>query len=391
MIAKNLSDISSYDLDQLVEQSVRESITIEFKRELPGNSDQDKKEFLADLTALANTQGGDLIFGIDEVDGAASSVVGVPAALVDAELLRLSNIIASGVEPRIRYQSRAIDHPSGHVVIIRAERSWHAPHRVTLKGHDKFYGRTSAGKYSLDVQQLRTAFVESESVIERLRDFRSTRLIEILAGRTPVAMTGESKLVLHLLPIDSFSQSEPRDILGRNIDSSLMTPMNWSAASGRITLEGKLVYTHQVNGGSTSYVHFYRNGIIEAVDSSVLNHTLENGAKNLPSVGYERMIIEALTKYLEFQKGVGFHPPIAIAITLTSVKGAQIGVDQMWMMFQQNPVLQENLVLPEMMLHDFEQNYASVIRPAFDLVWNACGVAESKNFDADGNWKPFRR
>jgi hypothetical protein len=62
MIPKSLDEISGNDLDQLVEQSVPESTTLEYKRELPGNSDQDKKEFLADLTALANTQGGDLIF-----------------------------------------------------------------------------------------------------------------------------------------------------------------------------------------------------------------------------------------------------------------------------------------------------------------------------------------
>jgi len=31
------------------------------------------------------------------------------------------------------------------VLVVRSERSWIGPHRVVLKGHDKFYARNSAG------------------------------------------------------------------------------------------------------------------------------------------------------------------------------------------------------------------------------------------------------
>ena len=64
MIQKRLVDLAPSDFEALVANAVAESATLEFKRSLFGNNDADKREFLADVSALANSAGGDLIFGI---------------------------------------------------------------------------------------------------------------------------------------------------------------------------------------------------------------------------------------------------------------------------------------------------------------------------------------
>src|SRR4051812_41318824 len=99
MIPKPLSQVSERDIQALVGQ-VSEGRTLDFKRDLPGGSDADKKEFLADVSSFANTNGGDLILGVDEKAGVASKIVGVSASDVDAETLRLEQIILSGLDPR---------------------------------------------------------------------------------------------------------------------------------------------------------------------------------------------------------------------------------------------------------------------------------------------------
>ncbi|GAJ18756.1 unnamed protein product, partial [marine sediment metagenome] len=66
MIAKNVNEITKDDLQALIDNSVLEGKTIEYKQSLPGNSDSDKKEFLADICSFSNTSGGDLIYGITE-------------------------------------------------------------------------------------------------------------------------------------------------------------------------------------------------------------------------------------------------------------------------------------------------------------------------------------
>jgi predicted HTH transcriptional regulator len=66
MIPKPLAEITESDLLGLITNGIAESRTLDYKRSLPGNSDADKKEFLADVSSFANTAGGDLVFGIDE-------------------------------------------------------------------------------------------------------------------------------------------------------------------------------------------------------------------------------------------------------------------------------------------------------------------------------------
>lgn len=48
MIPKKLSDTSEGDLTALITNGVAEGRTIDYKRDLPGNADSDKKEFLAE-------------------------------------------------------------------------------------------------------------------------------------------------------------------------------------------------------------------------------------------------------------------------------------------------------------------------------------------------------
>jgi predicted HTH transcriptional regulator len=174
MIPKNIDDIKEDDLQALIDNSVSERKTIEYKQSLPKDSDSDKKEFLADVSSLANASGGDIIFGMveDKKTGTPKSLDGLSIENPDQEILRLDNIIRDGIEPRI--PSVTISPPinlsnSEVALVIRIPKSWSSPHRVTFKGHDKFYSRSSNGKYALDVGELRIAFNLSETITERIR------------------------------------------------------------------------------------------------------------------------------------------------------------------------------------------------------------------------------
>ena len=187
MIPKRLDDIAEQDLVALISNGVREGRTIDYKRELPGKSDGDKKEFLADASSFANTAAGDLVFGMDEDQGLPTQVTGVQAAELDLEVRRLESILAAGLSPRIRYAMRVVSTDGGQrVLVMRVERSWIGPHRVIFQGHDKFYGRNSAGKYPLDVNELRGAFTLSSTAIERIRAFRTDRIIALANNETPI-------------------------------------------------------------------------------------------------------------------------------------------------------------------------------------------------------------
>jgi predicted HTH transcriptional regulator len=165
MIPRPLNDITEADVTALIANGVAEGRTIDYKRSLPGNTDADKKEFLADTSSLANSGGGDLVFGMDEAAGLPTQIAGIQATDLDLEIRRLDSILAAGLSPRIRYAIKTLTTTAGQrVMIVRVERSWSGPHRVIFQQNDKFYGRNTAGKYALDVNELRTAFTLSNTV-----------------------------------------------------------------------------------------------------------------------------------------------------------------------------------------------------------------------------------
>src|SRR5258708_19183857 len=98
---KSLDTLTEQDFQDLIENQVTEGKAYDYKVALLGNSDGDKKEFLADVSSFANTVGGHLVFGIDEAAGVATAIPGLPSLNPDNEKLRLEEIIRNGIEPRI--------------------------------------------------------------------------------------------------------------------------------------------------------------------------------------------------------------------------------------------------------------------------------------------------
>jgi hypothetical protein len=241
MIAKALDQITEADLNGLITAGVSERKTLDYKQQLPDMNDAGKRELLADVSSFANTAGGDLIFGMTESAGAPTGIPGVQIGDPDQEVLRFDNIIRSGLSPRIQHSTRAVPLASGgYVLIIRSERSWYGPHRVVFKGDSRFYGRTSNGKYELDVTDLRNAFLFSNTVTEKIAAFRSERIIALENGQAPLVPLAEgAKLVLHVMALESFGGKPQFNVLA--LDG--FQPMYATRLGGwgpRINFEGKI-------------------------------------------------------------------------------------------------------------------------------------------------------
>ena len=72
---KKLSDLQEQDLQILKDNQVQERDTIEYKRDMYGSSDDDKREMLKDIISMANHHGGYLLIGIAEnEEGGAPSI-----------------------------------------------------------------------------------------------------------------------------------------------------------------------------------------------------------------------------------------------------------------------------------------------------------------------------
>lgn len=98
----NIDDITEVHLNSLIESGVPEGFKIEYKSEMYGPKDKDKKECLKDISSFANSYGGHLIVGMEEEDG-----MGVPKRIVPIEgnpddaVLSIENRCRDAIEPRI--------------------------------------------------------------------------------------------------------------------------------------------------------------------------------------------------------------------------------------------------------------------------------------------------
>ena len=385
MIPKPLDAVTATDLQSLVDNGVKEQRTIEYKQELPGSSDSEKKEFLADVSSFANAGGGDLFYGIVAKDGVPESIPGLADFIEDKEKLRLESTIRDGIAHRIPgIQLKAISgFPNGPVLVLRVPKSWAAPHMVTFKGSSRFFSRNSAGKFPMDVTEIRYAFEASGDLPERIRRWRDERLGRIVAGEGPILLTSSACLVVHLIPLESFTN--PWRLNANNLSTNVVNlpPLGSSSLIHRFNVDGLLTFdTDRKSNHASAYAQLFRSGRVEAVNADLLQES--EGRRSLASVSYEREILAATGSYLKALSSLGIEPPIVFLLSIVGAKGAYMAVSPRYSLRIQHPIDRDVLIMPDVLIEEYACDLLRVLRPAFDVVWNACGFEHNLNYDADG-------
>ena len=153
--------------------------------------------------------------------------------------------------------------------MLRIPRSWNLPHMVTFKNLSRFYSRNSAGKYQLDIVELRNLFSITQTISERIQSFRAERIGNILAKETPIPLNDSPKIILHIIPLSAFDPTSIIDI--STIKTVNARPIGASGWSGRYNFDGYVTYEKYPDSPTShSYVQIFRNGIIEAIDAMLI-------------------------------------------------------------------------------------------------------------------------
>jgi len=392
MINKRFETIYKADIDSLITNEVSESRTLEYKEKLPGNSDDEKKEFLKDVSAFANTSGGDIIYGISEQRDVNGKTTGLPDQAkglsginADEQKRRLDSILQDGLDPRIPgILIEVIDgFTDGSIIIIRVPKSWNSPHMVVFKKWSRFYARNSAAVYQLDVAEIRSTFIASESIAERIRQFRSDRIAKIIANEMPIAVQSGSKIVMHMVPIASFNLGTAIDVRAVEQGIANLSPIFIRTSSGRYNFDGYLKYAPLIESASASYVQLFRNGVIEAVNVRIIQE--DGDGKYIPSYAFEKELSKSLDKYLEAQQSLGLLPPIIVMLSLLGVRGCRMQVNSHYDDAEQ-VIDRDLLLLPEVVVEEYSEKAVDILRPTFDAVWQACGWERSHNYADNGQW-----
>lgn len=394
-IAKDLKDITEEDLLILVNNKKQEDTFLDFKRDLYGKYDNDKRELLKDVSAFANGNGGEIIIGIEEDDlSQAKTLYGIKTDNISIEKNRIEQIIMNGLEPKLdTFKVQYIElSDNKYAIIIRIEHSPLFPHMVSYQRLNKFYIRKSDKNLLLDVYELRNLFLKSENFMQEIRQFNQDRIKHTIENNTILPTIKAPKILINFIPFNAFTKP--------NYLNLAQSDLKMNFPEQRINFDGILAY--QMNDkGINSYAQLYRNGIIEFLSSSNkvfdeidnpfnnINITDGNKLKIIygDKCGYEYYLMRKSYEFAKIIKKFRIQTPIYIFLSIIDAKGYRILYTNKQGESKITASIDRNILsLPEIELKDYEFDIKEKTHQIFNMIWNSCGEQQSINYNKDGQW-----
>ena len=375
MLAQQLDSITLDDLDRLIDEEVPERRWIEYKRELPSGTRDGKRKLLAQVVSFANAAGGDLIYGIDAKDGVPQETCGLADFNDDEVRLHIEQLMLGNIKPRIpgiQLHSVSLADQTRAVLIIRIPRSWCGPHMLTDRSPCLFT-RGSAGKYDMDINEIRAAFEGAADISDRLRAWRDERLGRLLVGDAPLSLGGRGCGVLHVVPIESLTT--PWRFTGPELRDGTpdLHPLNFPHSESRHNIDGTLKSWNSTD--HTSYVQLYHSGRIEAVETNLVD--TEDGHLRFRADKFELFAVTLVTDSLNALHQLGMQGPFVIMLALLGAKGAKLDSHLHIAIPKNFPLERDVVVLPDLTEEQHDVDAATLLRPLFDILWNAFGFDKS--------------
>ena len=399
MLLEDIAKLNAQYLQQLCNDKCPESKTLDFKRELPGNSDKEKHELLKDVCSFANADGGDIVYCVEEVDGVANAIFPASSELPDAAKLRISQILDAGLEPRVPgVRLHHVDVPGGFALVVRVPASYDGPHCIRSHNNRRFVMRNGTGTTDMTYEQIRSSFDRTATLAEKARRFVSARLDLIAQRRTPAPMRQGPIWVLHLVPLAGIAERQSVDLREVYSQSYInFIGADWGGASRTFNFDGLVV--HPGGGqddGHYAYNHLFRTGALEAAQTGGVTRKFDqNGPERsiVWSLEMSRFFYQSATNFIARAKGWGFGGPALLGIAVLNVQGFELGIDDAFHPFSRATADRPNLIPPEVWIENLESvNVDDALRPSLDVLWQAFGLERCFDFDGTtGSYNPRRR
>lgn len=408
MLPVNLNDLSPAHIEGLVTSEVPESLTLDYKQQLPTDQKEEKREFLYDVAALANSTGGDLIYGIaerrdedDKATGLPDRLLGNRFANLQDEEIRLSNFIRDCITPKIIGASvRSVRCSDGDALVVRVPTSRNKPHMVTMGGVDRFYKRTGTVSHKMSWDEIRRAFSEQGELRETIAAWRDHRSNLIEEGRGPVLLSNNVAMLFHVIPADAFThglftaawrmeKSEKREVF--------VPHGNYYQ---RYNADGYLCHSNravagppQKTDGYWGYTQLFRSGIAEYTFSHFFRPPIGLQFPLIDGQEVEQALVhcyaDAIGRYQrEGRTGVAY-----VCFSLVGIEDKQIFSTLMSWARREYGIRQNSFASPEVMVdlsEGEERPFPRALRPLVDTFWQLDG-REGTPFTPNGEWNPFGR
>jgi hypothetical protein len=398
-----LALLSESELQSLVQNQVAESETLDYKREMYGQGDADRRELLRDVSSLANRLGGHLLIGIREEGEIPVEVEGIENGDIAAE--RIMSSCFSGIHERINgFDVRPIQLANGRSVLaVYVPPSTRVPHMVTLQQEDRFWIRHGRQKMRMSVAEIREACLKVENLSERAETFINIRRERFIADKTRDIQPAErAHLRIAVTPLEV--TADRFDIGREDIRGLMRNPPNtrqdgWVLAWVREGNPRPTMIGLQIGSADWRLFDAYRNGGVELyvpidIDGSHFRSIrLPNGSRvrvlhNLALVEYTVCVYRF---YKSFAEMIGITDPLILTWDLVRAHGW--GLRRYFEERDSNDYYapriwqEEHLILPPMQVPNLSEP-DQMAKAVLDRVWQSFGYESTIFFDEDKCFNP---
>ena len=215
MLSARPDDLDESVFQRLVDDRVAEHQRLDFKRELPGDTKDSRREHARDVAAMANGGGGLLIFGVAEEDDAAAEITPVP---LGDEVTRLRQVTNSLLEPYLHLEIEEVevgDDPGQGVIVVSVPSSARRPFAVVEGSRLGYFRRTGRNRHPMDEAEVARMYTERvdrlQSVSQRLHELTTgvaNRIADLAIGALPEEETLASRPIAYLAvaPVEAYSR-----------------------------------------------------------------------------------------------------------------------------------------------------------------------------------------
>jgi len=396
---KPVTEVTEQDLRRLIADRVRESQTLDYKRESYGRNDDQIREMLRDISAMASAFGGDLLIGVEEDDESiASDLYGIENAEEEAQ--RIVSSCLSNIQERVPgLVAWPVPLSTGRsVIVVRVPQSLRAPHMVTFRGINQFWARRDRQKTPLSVYEIKETCLKVERLMEKLERFIGQRKQEIREKITASPYFAMSVTPLFVdKEIVDFQDTQLRNLLTGTPGSQA----SWNVPIGippQPTLSGlKSEYPgHEVS------LELFRNGHIEllldvgGLENSLYSRLMVDGQEHPIFYGYPlvKYPLSLFRLSKEVYSYLGITDSVVVSLSLYNIQGFGLAPGAFDPRQAKYTTRGRNLIkfweerktleVPLRQVPSLERP-EEIAKEVLDRIWQAFGHDQAPLFDAEGN------
>jgi hypothetical protein len=388
----SFDELNEGHLNRLIEHGRAEGKRLEFKSNFKfteGGSKIDAHEIAKDVAVFANSAGGDIIYGIEERDGVAVGILGLPGVGTNEALMSsVQNSLRDCVSPYVDVRCRFINVADGKsCFILRVPRSFAAPHAVKKRGDREalwYFKRGEDRALPMDEQDVRRAYNSGVDIPRQIEVFRRSRIA--ISDTTIAGPHFEKSVRVHafFIPLASF-------VSGELLPSSrLMSACEELKLEGGYSvvipcLEGAFRHAGNHEGIWHSWL-LHRNGVVEWTDAGTnfAHHPIPGKPDGrIVHPRYESVICARVEDLKRAFAVIGVTGPLVVCISLTNAKGAVVYSPRF--MSGGSPCPVEDVHAVSLSFNSVSEVSIISLLPAFNHVMNAFGILKSRYFKPNGD------